>query len=697
MKVINIFLSLLLSQIILCVEPNYIVFSEGKIKASDEINISGTAVEIKKPGIYYISGEAEEGNIIVKSNQVTLYLQNLKLSSERTAPITINKNLDDVKIINMENTELNDFEDPLTTEGECAVIKIKANSIVHFRNEHKMTLNGICNNIIKGGRNTSIFFDGSDGEYELNANKGGINIEKLLVVNGGLFKITSEIGNGIKVSPDDADTETLGEILINNGTFIIYSYKDAIVAKNNITIVDGNFDIITQYGYNDIIYNSNVSSKGFKVTSNTEGSEIRVYSGNFMLNTADDAFRSNRDITILKGNITILTRDDGICAKYNLVLGIKDGPLDELKILIIMSYEALEGMTIKIYSGKIKAKATNDGINASGAVRSDPFANFDWTIYRNYTRRNTTRRNDTHNSNTDWWNNIDWGNGFDWTTFTNRNNTKRNGSNSWGGYTDYWNMGNTDRNGSSGNNTQRRKYYFFGNDSYYISVFNGEIYVDSGTDGFDSNGNIYIHGGNISVFSSPNGTENPIDRDGNLTVFNAELLCVGIKGAGYVHKWIDKGNQLYCFSVDAISKNHLLQIRNEKDEIVRSEMIYKDISYIFYSHAKLNNKYSFYIYDEDDNEEKLNITCDYLEQGEDDEDVVYNTQKKEEKEEKEKAEKEKEEKEEKEKRSEEKNKEQNDKKNDENNIEDNKKENISQFFKLNYVYFIFSILLLYFN
>ena len=60
-------------------------------------------------------------------------------------------------------------------------------------------------------------------------------------------------------------------------------------------------------------------------------------------------------------------------------------------------------------------------------------------------------------------------------------------------------------------------------------------------------------------------------------------------------------------------------------------MINKDISYIFYSHEKLNNKYTFYIYDEDDNEEQLNITCDYLDQGEDDEDVVYNAMKKEEK------------------------------------------------------------------
>jgi hypothetical protein len=671
MKIINIFLSLLLAQTLFCIESNFIVFYSGVVKVSDGINASGTTVKIQKPGIYLVSGEAEEGNIIVQSNQVSLYLQNLKLSSERTAPITINKNLDDVKIFIMENTQLDDLEDPLTTEGECAAIKVKANSIVHFKNDHKITLTGNCDNIIKGGRNTSIYFDESAGEYELNAKKGGINVEKLLVVNGGVFRINSEIGNGIKVSPDDSDTEILGQILINNGTFIINSYKDAIVAKNNITIVDGNFDIITQNGYNDRTYNSNVSSKGFKVSNNTEGSEIKVYSGNFNLNTADDGFRSNRDITILKGNITIFTRDDGICAKNDLVLGIKDGPLDDLRIHIIMSYEALEGMTIKIYSGRIRVKATNDGINASGPVAYDPYANFNWTR-RNYTRGNYTRRNDTNNSNTDWWNIFDWGNGFNWSEFR-RNNTNRNRSNSH-------DSDNTDRNGTTSNTTQRRKYHFFGNDSYYISIFNGEIYVDSDTDGFDSNGNIYIHGGSINVFSSPNGTDNPIDRDGNLTMFNAEMLCVGVKGAGYVHSWIDKGNQLYCFSKDKVSKDHLLQIRNEEDEIVREEMINKDISYIFYSHAKLNNKYTFYIYDEDDNEEQLNITCDYLDQGEDDEDVVYNAMKKEEKE----------------KKIQDKNKEQNGKKGDENKIEDNEEKNISQFLNLNSIYLLLSILL-YFN
>jgi hypothetical protein len=70
MKIINIFLSLLLAQTVFCIESNFIVFYSGVVKVSDGINASGTTVKIQKPGIYLVSGEAEEGNIIVQSNQV---------------------------------------------------------------------------------------------------------------------------------------------------------------------------------------------------------------------------------------------------------------------------------------------------------------------------------------------------------------------------------------------------------------------------------------------------------------------------------------------------------------------------------------------------------------------------------------------------------------------------------------------------
>ena len=54
---------------------------------------------------------------MIKSSQVILYLQNLKLTSSKTAPIIITNILKDVEIINLENMELNDLENKSTTEG----------------------------------------------------------------------------------------------------------------------------------------------------------------------------------------------------------------------------------------------------------------------------------------------------------------------------------------------------------------------------------------------------------------------------------------------------------------------------------------------------------------------------------------------------------------------------------------------------
>jgi len=589
MKIQILFTFLLISSIFsLAADDNilsakYIVFLNKMIRVSDEggASISGTTVLIEKPGIYLVSGMTEEGNIVIKSSSVKLYLQNLKLSSKTTAPIIVGSNLEDVKIINIQNSVLSDLEDPLATEGECAVIKIKKNSKVYMGNTDTLTLNGKCKNLIKGGNKVSIIFEKSDGEYILNANKTAIATDDYLEFNGGKFTIVSDFGDAIKVSPDDFDTENLGKILVNDGTFDIQCYNDAFTATNNITILKGKFDIKTQNGYDNEVYDENESSKGFKLTNNATGCEIKIYSGDFNLNTADDAFRSNRDITIVSGTYLIYSRDDAICAKFNLVLGKKDAPLDELNIKILNSYEAIEGMTVLILSGKIIATAEDDGINASGVIKKQ-------RAHRNRSRG---------------WNDTDRNRSRDW------NDTER-----------------PHRNRSRDGTQPGEKKKHVGappNDSYCISIYDGEIYIYTDSDGIDSNGNLYIHGGNINIFSEGKGANEPIDHNGNFTLFNAEVLGVGTEGLEAVHEGIKVGNQMYAYYFGVITKDKTLEIQNEKNEVIKEGSITKDINYIFYSSPKLNEDYRFYLYDKiNDNKTELNVTFNYPENGIDNEDYI---------------------------------------------------------------------------
>ena len=210
------------------------------------------------------------------------------------------------------------------------------------------------------------YFLSSNGKYKIYANKTAIASDGSLTFNGGTFNINAKTGDAIKSSPEDDNLDSLGKIYINNGIFNINCYNDRFQAKNNIIIKNGVFNITAQKGYlNDKFDKDTESAKGFKVSNNETGCGIKVYNGNFSLNTADDAFHSNGNLTIIDGNFEIYTGDDGMHSEFHLLIGKNDSSTCP-NINILSSYEALEGMSIRIYSGKMNLYASDDGINASG-------------------------------------------------------------------------------------------------------------------------------------------------------------------------------------------------------------------------------------------------------------------------------------------------------------------------------------------
>ena len=564
-----------------CLLPNDIVeiiFSEDEIKATGEgVTILDNQVQIEKPNTYLIKGSKSEGNIFVKANHTKLILQDLILSSYTTAPIIINKNLVNITILSKVNVTLEDLEDYQTTKGEKAVIKIKKDSEVFFINEDSMELHSREGSGIKGASGTSLYFLNCNGEYFINTTKLSISSENYIEFNGGKFDIISD-GDAIESKSDDITDLIAGKILINNGIFNIQSQGDAITAGNNITIIDGKFYIQTENGYDSKTFDPDTeSAKGLKVKNNQTSCEIKIYNAYMELNTADDGIHSKGNLEIQKGIYVIHSKDDGVHAGLNMILGEKNASNDDLNLSVLYSYEAIEGMTITIYSGKIIATATDDGINAAGGESGGedfppgPFPGSD-----------------------DFPPGPPGPPGSDFPPFPP-------GSDGPG-----------PRPGPGPSPGGR------GNASYYISIYSGDIYVFCDGDGIDSNGNIFIHGGNISVFSQGNRDNEPIDHDGNFTLFNGEVLGVGSQGIDKIHDGIQKGNEMYAFYAQAISQNQYLRIKNENNEIIREEYINKDINYIFYSSMNLKNTYKFYLV-ENNVETQLSMTYGNPPEGEDDE------------------------------------------------------------------------------
>ena len=534
--------------------------SSGVESEGSGFTVTGSTVSLEKAGSYLVTGLNNEGNIIIKGSSVELYLQNILLASSTTAPITVNSQLKGVKIVAVENVILKNKEEESST-GECAVIKIKKKSEVTIENQGTFTLSGTCKNVIKGGVETSVIFGKSDGTYTIDAQNNGIASDGYLEFNGGVFNIDTKSGDAVKSSPDDTDTDSLGRILVNDGTFTINSYADAFKAKNNITVVKGKFIIKTENGYQSSTFNSDSqSAKGFKVSNNATGSEIFVHSAEMTLDTADDAFHSNGNLTIVSGKVQIHSKDDGLHAGFNLVLGKENAPLDDLFVNILYSYEALEGMAIRVYSGKINCTATDDGINAAGGGSSE-------------------------------------------------------------GQFPPGPHGGGDRPGPGGSGGQRPGPGGMGggNASYYVAIHGGEVNVFCDGDGIDSNGNIFFHGGVVNVFSQGNRDNEPIDHDGNFTLFNADVLCAGSKGMEQIHGGILKGNMMYAYYSAAVTKDKTIKVKNESGEVVREGRITKDINYMFYSSPNLNKNYKFYLVEDNGSETQYTFTFGNPTSGTDDE------------------------------------------------------------------------------
>ena len=107
----------------------------------------------------------------------------------------------------------------------------------------------------------------------------------------------------------------------------------------------------------------------------------------------------------------------------------------------------------------------------------------------------------------------------------------------------------------------------------YMKFTGGQIKVDSGEDGLDSNGDIVISGGQIIVFSNPTTEDQTVDQDGKLTITGGTLLAAGGVGMGGVQaansqKYIASSQAgigpSSTISVKDSNNNEILSVQNPK-------------------------------------------------------------------------------------------------------------------------------------
>ena len=495
------------------------------------VSINNATVTISKEGCYLISGELEDGQIIVDagdSDKVQLVLDNASIHCSTGSAILV-RDADKVKVTlaaDSEN-ELSDGTEYQTDNDNPDAALFSKDDLV-INGSGSLTVQGNYKHGIAGNDDLVI----TGGRLTVNSLSHALRGKDSVAILDGTFVLTSQ-KDGIQAS--NTEDSTKGWVQIDGGNFTIQSSGDGIQAETNLSIYDGSFTITSGGGaVNGADHTENrgggfgrpggnrpdsangqtspeMSSQpaecgqtpsempsqpaeGEQSSSGNESdySELIFDPDDFDDTSTDDSdttvstkgIKAGNALLIQQGTFVIDSADDAIHSNYSVTI---DGGSFQLSsgddgihaeaylninggtTTIAESYEGLEAAQIHISGGTTQVSSSDDGLNATGG---SSFELVDGLLVLK----------DISSSDTE-------------QTFGGR-----------GGM-------------------------FEVEDNCDITISGGNLTVTtSNGDGIDSNGSLNVSGGTVLVFGSSSGGEGALDYTGSSSISGGTLVALGSSG-----------------------------------------------------------------------------------------------------------------------------------------------------------------------
>ena len=364
------------------------------VSDSNAVRIDGSTVTITDEGTYVLTGKLD-GMVIVeadKEDKTQLVLQNAEITNPNGAPLYI-RQADKVFVTLADETE------NTLTAGESFAQLDDSNIDGAVFSKADLTFNGLGKLTVSSPAGHGIVCKDSlrftGGSYAVTSAAHAIAAKDELCVHGGSYTVAAG-KDGIHC--ENSEDAALGYLYIKDGAFDITAEGDGISAAAWLRCDGGSYQIVTGGGSKNGSKQSSDNWGGFggggkrpgkpgmpqvqpmAYTSETAdstsikglkaGTWLTVNAGSFQLDCADDALHSNGGMDITGGSLQLSSGDDGIHAEQTLTVNGGDMTVTE-------SYEGLEALHIKIYSGNIKLKASDDGLNAAGGTDESGFGGRD--------------------------------------------------------------------------------------------------------------------------------------------------------------------------------------------------------------------------------------------------------------------------------------------------------------------------------
>lgn len=238
--------------------------------SSDAVQVSGSIISIMDEGTYALSGELNDGMIIVsaeKTDTIRLILDGTTIHSETCAPIYIMQ-ADEVFITMTEGSA-----NTLSNGGTFTPIGGDNIDAVIFSKDD-ITLNGSGTLTITSPVGHGIVSKDSlkiiGGTYDINCASHALSGKDDISITDGVITIVSgKDGIHAENSNDDA----YGFVDIQNGTFQITAEGDCISASSYLQIEDGSFDLTAGGGSTNGEVHTSDSWGAFRGGGNHQGTK----------------------------------------------------------------------------------------------------------------------------------------------------------------------------------------------------------------------------------------------------------------------------------------------------------------------------------------------------------------------------------------------------------------------------------------
>lgn len=493
-----------------------IVFKDTAATVSGNgVSAEGAVVTIEASGEYVLSGSSANGQLVVnadKDAEIKLVLKGLDLSCENNAPIYVKKAK---KVI----ITLEDGTENVLTDGESYELEGDENTDGCLFSKADLTINGSGSLTVNANYKHGIVSKDdlviTDGSINVTSASTALEGKDCVKISGGELNLDAG-KDGIRSTNDEEDDK--GFISVSGGNIEIISNGDAFQAETLITVTDGAINAVTGGSSENASMKSDgtpntdwqndmdnggggFGGRGFDQNGNMEeppempdggmgtppemgnaaadGSEevftnaVSVSDNAYVLTSSEDSsstsakgFKAEKGISISGGTITIDSADDSLHT---------DG-------------------SISVSGGEISISSGDDAVHADENISIT-----DGTISIGKSHEGIEGLTVT----------IDGGN-----VSVNAND---DGINCGGG-------------SDSNSDGRMGKDEFAAQEGVALTINGGVVNVVSSGDGLDSNGDLYINGGEVYVSGSVNGGNGALDYNGEAVITGGTVVACGAVG-----------------------------------------------------------------------------------------------------------------------------------------------------------------------